>query len=654
METYAHLPLVRWLPRTAAGARLIPFALCLAAALAWLAAWRRLASWCDGWPACALILFPSAYVVLTSSAYFIPQHSSFALLSALAVWLTFAARDARRPVPTALAAGFCAGLAFSNHMLALPLLMMLGLYILLGPRPAPGGPGTLARPLAFAAGAVLGLLPFGLALWLSPGSYAGVSGTVPLGLALRRVWGLTLNSALPGAMGIAPCLFPDGRARLWNAPWANAAFAVAWSAALAALTILCAVRIARSIRAGRRLTLEPPDIITGTIWLTLFSFLFSARSLSHTYRYLLPAAWLFPFMIGILYARAPRRFRRALGVGAILLAGYNLAAAGALMSAWRQPGFAARTAGLHDLKPVLRRLEARGLRHAVASYWLAYRVTYATDGRVLCSQPWNERFRGWPVPYKDRVDAAREVATLTVPGLAFHTRLFESDLAAMGVSARHEDVGPIRLFTEFAQAQPRHGAPLERTRLRATAGPDSSRADWLLDGDLRTGLWLDTPQAAGQWVQFDFGSPAPVCAVALRYAPDRPAPAQSLRVMVHGAGGWQDAVEGPVPQAADPFVFRNGHPVYGESVQTIVFPPVVADGLRLVIHEPALDAAWSLAEVTVFESLASHHPNAEGQTRGTASCPSPSGGLLPNQPRAPAQTAAPAGESVPLADDTAR
>ena len=50
VETYAHLPLVRLLPRTALGARLVPFLLSLAATALFLAALLRAAPRRDAWP----------------------------------------------------------------------------------------------------------------------------------------------------------------------------------------------------------------------------------------------------------------------------------------------------------------------------------------------------------------------------------------------------------------------------------------------------------------------------------------------------------------------------------------------------------------------------------------------------------------------------
>jgi hypothetical protein len=37
-----------------------------------------------------------------------------------------------------------------------------------------------------------------------------------------------------------------------------------------------------------------------------------------------------------------------------------------------------------------------------------------SDERIICAQPVNERFPGWPIPYKDDVDQAERVALVLI------------------------------------------------------------------------------------------------------------------------------------------------------------------------------------------------------------------------------------------------
>lgn len=600
VETYLQVPWVKILPRTALGARIIPFALSLASTAIFIIILFGLASWRTAWPALLLLLFPSAYILMLNSAYFIPQHSSFALLSSLALYLAFRIRTTRIPRWAALLSGFCAGLAFSNHMLALPLLIMLLAYALLGPREKDRPRGV---PVFFIAGTALGLLPYLLAIRLLPGSYGDVTGIVSLGEATRRIWGLTLNSALSGVMGIAPCFFPDGRHRLWLVPNLHIVFAVIWIAVMAAMTILRTWRLGRRVIETNRVTLEAPDVILGLAWLGFISFLLSARALSHTYRYLLLVAWMFPFMVGYLYARAPRIGRWVIGAAVILLAGFNIVVSLTLMRTWQDPGFAVREANLFDLKPAIDYLESRGIHHAFASYWLAYRVTYETDGRVLCSQPYNERFRGWFTPYKATVDAATNVAYLMAPRVAFTTKHFEADLAAMDVTCHCETTGAVNVYTDFHRQPDGRGEKIARARIQVTASHNSSRAaSRLTDGGFLTSWQTSETQQNGMWIQLDLNKPATLSAVAITYAPDRRCPAQAIEVMGQTESGWQNIAGQPVAHMLDRFDFHNGHPAYGRYTQTIRFPAVQIDSLKLILRDPEPDCKWAFSEIELYEA----------------------------------------------------
>ena len=57
------------------------------------------------------------------------------------------------------------------------------------------------------------------------------------------------------------------------------------------------------------------------------------------------------------------------------------------------------------------------MRRAYASYGPAYRLTYESGERIIASQPWNERFRHYPLPYLDEVRFAKNVAWVLTPGI---------------------------------------------------------------------------------------------------------------------------------------------------------------------------------------------------------------------------------------------
>ena len=596
VESYLHVPFIKMLPRNAFGARIVPFALNLLATLIFIAILFRIAPLKSNWPALLLLLFPSAYVLMAGSAYFIPQHSSFTLLAAGALYLVMRMREGRPHPAAAPAAGFCAGLAFSNHMLAVPIVAVACAYALAGPR--------IEKPLRalalFALGLFAGLAPYLLAIWLIPGSYGSVSGVISPGEALRRFWGMALKSALAGAMGITPCLFPDNKHLLRLIPGAEQVFAAAWLLIMAAATILRARRLGLECIASRRLALEACDIFIGLSWIGLLTFLFSARALSHTYRYFLPAAWAFPFVVGCLYSRAPKSGRILTGALAVLLACYNIAASAALMREWGRPGFAAREASLFNLAPAIACLEKCGIRHAYASYWLNYRVTYESGGKITCSQPINERYPGWPLPYKKDVDAAAKAAYIMAPGMKFDPRRFEKDLQTMQVHCDRETFGQVTIYHDFISRAPASARPLPPSSLRASASHNGRDAPLMTDGNQRTFWRVDDTALKDLLIEVDLSGQELITGVVINHSgfPDE---FVGLRgIMVLAENGWVSAVTQDISRARAPFEFLNGRPVYSDERIDWHFPPARARALRLLLHAPTVNCARTISEITVF------------------------------------------------------
>lgn len=598
IESYLHVPLVKFLPRNAFGARVIPFILCLAATAVFIAILFLIAPLKTNWPALLLLLFPSAYVLMLNSAYFIPQHSSFAFVFALALYLACRMRNARAPGLMAFVSGFCAGLAFSNHILAVPLLIVLGAYAIFGPKLSV----QLRIIPAFTIGIAIGLIPYLLAVWLIPGSYGAVSGTISLAEALRRLWGPALNSALTGVMGINPCLFPDNRHTLTLIPGFGKVFAVIWILILAAVTALRTAQFMRRISATHHVTLETNDVLTGLAWIGFLTFLFSARSLSHTYRYLLPVAWVFPFMASYLYARSPKAGRIIIGGATVLLVIFNAASSIALMREWSRENFAEKEAGLFDLKPAMAYLNSRGIQNAYATYWLAYRVTYETDGQILCSQPINERFPGWPMPYKEAVDASTNAAFIMAPKMKFDPRRFENDLAVMNVAGRKESFGQVSVYSDFVQKKTMPCSPVPAGQIRVTAGQNESAAARLTDGNPRT-FWEVTNSCPGElWIQLDLAQPEMINRIVISHTGFPDEFVGLSKITGKTETGWTNIMENDTGKARARFEYRNGHPVYSADALTFNFPPFKTSALRLILHGPTKNCKRVIGGLKIYRT----------------------------------------------------
>lgn len=597
LECYLAAPVARWLPPTAFGARLIPAVISFFTVLVGLLALRRMARPADAWPGWLLLVLPSSYLLMLQVAYAMPQHSSMLLLSALILLLLTAQPERTLPVAArAVAVGLLAGLAFTNHMLALPVLLMSGAVILMHAR---WQRALIALP-AWLLGVGIGLLPFLLARWLHPGAHAAVGGTLPWRITLQRLWAPTCTHTLPGALGINPCLYPDDKTRLDLLPDIGFLFAIFWFLVLLTLALLRLLALIRQVRTERRLRLEPWDFLLGVAGLGVLLFAHSERQQWHAYRYLLLSVWCFPFLLAGLYAQLRGNWRRLLAGAAILLAVLNIACGVALMRHWASPGFATRESDLNDLRPVVAELERQGIHHCFSTHLFTYRLSYESGGRILASQAYNERFLQWPLPHKDIVHAATNAAYVLVRRTPLPPERFEADLAAMGVTCRVATVGAFRIYSEFTQT---NSEPHEQRIIFEATGANASHnaadAHRLTDGQ-RASLWQSqTNQQSGMWFQQEWKTLQPVHRLTLCYHNDPHGHAPTRDILLRGTNGWKK-IHDNLAIKFDPFVFANGHPLYGDFVQTIRFAPQMANAVRVEINEPNPLRFWQLGEIEVF------------------------------------------------------
>jgi hypothetical protein len=239
----------------------------------------------------------------------------------------------------------------------------------------------------------------------------------------------------------------------------------------------------------------------------------------------------------------------------------------------------------------------------VASHWAAYRINFLTDERILCSQPLNERFPGWPIPYKDQVDRATNVAYVLTSDIRFlKPDIFERHMRTMHVISRHHDAGAFRIYYDFEE-QPPHGQekqiPAERLTFHTSHA--QSTAHVIGDHDIQQKWFSNELQHSNMWVRLDFAVPHDVNRLTLhygQYAHDI-APAMTLETLT--SNGWR-TILADVQGILDKFIFKNGHPVYGHATQTLRFPPVKTQAMRLRITKPNPDFCWTLTELQAFET----------------------------------------------------
>ena len=541
--------------------------------------------------ACLLVVFPSTYLLMMQGFYAPPGYAVLLAATIGLPWLALRSRDSLRP-GLWFGLGLSATLAFAAHSLSLcASLPALLVAVLRNPRQ------TGWRPYAaLALGLLAGAAPYLVARETIDGAHALTTESRPASTLLPRLWEPTLTDVLPGALGLRPVPFVDTHAL--PGPLTHHGYPLA-ALGLGTLFFFASWRVYRLIddlRQRRPPSPQAEDVLLAIIVLNLALFVLAPRADSTSFRYLAPCALALPLLLAHALLRGPRWVRSVATALALLLLLAQLPSATRVVRAWRDPDFAARM-GVPDLRPALDQLDQLGIRHVVASYGAAYRITYQSGGRILAAQPFNERFPEWPIPFKAEVDAAPRVAYVLTDAIRFlKPAVFERHLRTMEVSASVITAGAFRVYHSFHANGRMESSRLPSDLITASASIGHS-ASALSDGNLNTAWRTGRSQATGDWLSLTWSNPVPLSALTViyRYHHDT---ARSARMALRRGGDWSagsEAVSGPL----DKFELRHGHPVYGRATRRIALNGEIADGIRLEITEPNAGRDWSVSEVVV-------------------------------------------------------
>jgi hypothetical protein len=327
--------------------------------------------------------------------------------------------------------------------------------------------------------------------------------------------------------------------------------------------------------------------------LAVIAFPFPVRSAPHTIRFLTPAY--LPLAALVAWACvAAGRPRRAL-IAALALAGLHLAAASPLLATWRAADRSEAPFLLPDLGPVRSALESRGLRHAYASYGPAYRLTWESGERIVASQPWNERFRHYPLPLLDEVRFAKDVAWVLVPTVPTDLpspRAFEEAMAALGGAWKRTDAGSAVVYHDF---QPPFGAKVEPWPGAGVAG----------DGNLGTALRPETQAST----TFELPEPRPLDAITLVAGLDGPRLLRSMDVETSADGTtFETVARRRRREEREDLRWVNGHPQFVIDHDLVSIPLGGRTVAALRITPVASGDPWRLAEVLLHPAMGTRFP----------------------------------------------
>jgi hypothetical protein len=593
LEAYLMAPLVAWLPRTAFGARVMACGFGMGTLGVALLVLRRCGRWRDIWPGALLVLLGSPFLIMLQFGCALPGYPTMMLLLVLTTW--FALRQAAAAgagAGWAFLAGAAGGLACSESFLVLP---VLGAAAGLVGWPRQWRITCRALP-AFAVGALVGLIPYLLSRLFHGDASGTVTGTVSWREALARLTGYLLP-LVSNVTGVGCPVYPGNRTRILHAAGVETVVG-----GLVLLILLAGVLVGvTQWWRGRGKPLPPLLYFSAIAWGCLLLFLFSARAHSRTYRYLMPLAMSFPFVVACLYPVSRGVWRKGLAASAILLTAFSLLTTVLLLRHWARPAFA-RELGSHDLTPVLDGLRERGIRHAYASYEDAYRITFKTDRHILCAQPYNERFPGWPLPFKAAVDASPQVAYVLAPGRKLPPKRFIRHLAQARLAAARTRLGAYDVFTDFRERGSTHpGSLIPPVSLRASASHAPDIAGRMVDGTTTFWRCEGSWQTTGMWVAATWDAPHLVRAVAMAQGEAEGDHPTTVNLFLRDDTlAWVQAATNLTVDPA-PLSLIHNHPVYGMAEAHLVLPePRRGRGVKIEIAIPRSDRAWTVSDLRVF------------------------------------------------------
>jgi 4-amino-4-deoxy-L-arabinose transferase-like glycosyltransferase len=483
-------------------------------------------------PAALLVACPPPYFLLLAALpppFYATSLVLCGLLLILAIRIGAAMDDGGSPRAALSVWGGLAGLALWTHLMSASVVAAAGAYLWIRARD---------RRAALAA-AVLPLLLVSAPWWL--GALADRQSTRIVRVTDRQESSLDhLREVLPrlhepvgGVLGTHVPLVADSEDAVLHRPGAVAA---------ALILIYGGLLILAARRSGGR---GGAGLLLAAAALVVLVFPLPLRSAPHTIRFLTP---LFLPVAALAAGAAAGEGRERRGVlVALVLAALQLGGGASLLQAWRTTDRADPPFGLPDLLPVRRVLEARGLHHAYASYGPAYRLTWESGERIVASQPWNERFRHYPLPLLDEVRFAKDVAWVLVPAVPTDLpspKGFEDDLGALGGGWRKTEAGPAVIYHDFT---PPFGSDVEPWPEAGPAG----------DGDPATALRPD----ANAPTTFRLPAPRALDAVTLVAGADGPRLLRSMDVEVSADGTtFETVARRRRREEREDLRWVNGHP----------------------------------------------------------------------------------------------
>ena len=600
IESYLLAPFIPYLPVNATGARLLLALLASVAPFAFVLLIKKTFR-AHVYISYLLVLFPTAYIVTLQSAYFIPQYTFTGLIAWLLPLAALPALRNPRKVFFVALSGLLAGLALSAHLLSLPLVAAVSATLCI----SHNFKSALRNSFLFLIFFTIGLLPYLTVYSEVKVAANAVHGSYSFAEGFLRFFQPAITENLKILIGPEFSIFPDlshvpGFFSFLSMPyillfWALLIYGTCYR--LAALLVL--------IKNRRWPVLELEDTMIAATWLALIAFALSKRATVGEYRYLLPVAWCFPFIVATSITRIRGSAVYLLQGALCLLIGINLFNYVQVVANWKQPAYFSKEQDLPDLTRIIHYLKKHDIQHCFASFWHTNRITFETDEEIICSPPFNDRFAGWPLPYRETVENSIRAAYVLTSSkyTRFPIHAFERMLNYHKLEATTKKLGPFKIYHDFSYKGVAQSVKLNPSDYQIIVSDTRTihSIGHIMDAD-RTTIWrFPKNRTETVYVEFSFPEPLLMHRVRLYFtaATRHPDPLYTVELLENDV--WKP-IQSDIRPGADRLYMRGLFPVFlSDNRQDITFSPRPVEAIRLAIH-PGTKAQWKIAEVELYQA----------------------------------------------------
>ena len=195
--------------------------------------------------------------------------------------------------------------------------------------------------------------------------------------------------------------------------------------------------------------------------------------------------------------------------------------------------------------------------------------------------------------------SSTNVAYVLTAGYRLLPDQFEKDMATMGITFEKASRGPFSIYSDFREQNPVDDDPIPGAKLKVSVPSNPEGAPALTDGDYATRWSSRKPQQKGMAIEIALPQPTRLTKIALYYNFYYQDRALSLTILVRAHGTWRIVREN-IACDMDPCEFINGHPDWGNQLQSIRLPGDKTDGLRIEIDQPASGRDWTIGEIRLL------------------------------------------------------